>query len=69
VQHYQALPQRHPRSTFADRSLFRLGKLYEAQGRTEKAVALYDRLLTEYPSSLLASDVRTRLRALRRPQS
>jgi TolA-binding protein len=69
VQRYRELPKRHPRSTFADRSLFRLGKLYETQGRTEKAVALYDRLLTEYPSSLLASDVRTRLRTLRRQQS
>jgi tetratricopeptide (TPR) repeat protein len=65
----RALPRRHPRSPYADRSLYRLAQLFEAQDRPEQAIALYDRLLAEYPKSLLAGDARTRLRTLRRPQS
>jgi TolA-binding protein len=56
----------HPRSPFADRSLFRLGALHEAQDNLEKAVDAYNRLLEKYPNSLLTGDARSRLRALQR---
>jgi len=65
----RALPRRHPRSPYADRSLYRLAQLSEAQDQPEEAIALYDRLLSDYPQSLLAQDARTRLRTLRRTQS
>jgi len=51
------------------RALFRLAALYEARDKPAQAIAFYDRLLTEYPRSLLAGDARTRLRSLRRSQS
>ena len=63
---FQRLPQRHPRSSFADRSLYRLGRLYQAQGTPEDALKAYNRLLSTYPNSLLAGDVREHIRALRR---
>jgi len=42
--------------------------LQEAQGNLTAATSTYDRLLTDYPQSLLASDARSRLRTLRRRQ-
>jgi len=65
----RALPRRHPRSPYADRSLYRLAQLHEAQDQPAEAIDLYDRLLSDYPQSLLAQDARTRLRMLRRTQS
>jgi len=65
----RALPRRHPRSPYADRSLYRLAQLSEAQAQPEEAIALYDRLLSDYPQSLLVQDARSRLRTLRRTQS
>jgi len=63
---FQKLPQRHPRSPYADRSLYRLGRLHQAQDAPEAALNAYNRLLTAYPNSLLAGDVRERIRTLRR---
>ena len=60
------IPLMHPRSPFADRSLFQMGTLHEATGELEKATDAYNRLLEEYPNSLLTGDVRSRLRALQR---
>ena len=62
---FEQLSQQHPRSPHADRSLYQLGELYEKMGKATTAVEIYNRLLTEYPKSLLASDARSRLRALR----
>lgn len=62
---FKQLPRRHPRSPHADRGLFRLGKLYEEMDRDTTALETYSRLLTEYPKSLLTSDARSRIRALR----
>ncbi|MFB6248709.1 MAG: tetratricopeptide repeat protein [Salinibacter sp.] len=66
---FREVPRRHPRSPYADRSLFRLARLLEAQDRPQRAITLYDRLLKKYPKSLLATDARSRLRTLRRAQS
>jgi len=62
---FEQLSKQHPRSPHADRSLYQLGELYEKMGKATTAVEVYNRLLTEYPKSLLASDARSRLRALR----
>lgn len=62
---YREVHATHPRSPYADRSLFRLGRLYELTNHSEEAMERYDQLLTEYPTSLRASDARTRLRTLR----
>jgi tetratricopeptide (TPR) repeat protein len=65
---FRAVPERHPRSPYADRSLFRAASLLEASGRPAAAVEVYGRLLSDYPKSLLAGDARGRLRVLRRSQ-
>lgn len=66
---YRKLPGQHSQSPYADRSLFRLGRLYERTNQSDEAIESYDRLLTEYPSSLLGADARRRLRTLRGAQS
>ncbi len=65
LESFREIPDRHARSSYADRSLFRLGQLYEARDRPARAAEMYNRLLTEFPNSLLAPDARTRLRTLR----
>ncbi len=60
------LPLIHPQSTLADRSLFAAGELQESVfDDDEAALRTYTRILTEYPGSLLISDARARIRALR----
>ena len=65
---FRAVPDRHPRSPYADRSLFRAGRLLESSGQPAAAVSAYNQLLTEYPKSLLAGEVRGRLRVLQQTQ-
>ena len=65
---FRAVPERHPRSPYADRSLFRAGKLLESSGQPAEAMSAYNRLLSEYPKSLLAGEVRGRLRLLQQTQ-
>jgi tetratricopeptide (TPR) repeat protein len=56
----------HRQSPLADRGLFRAAQLYDTTLRdTAQATKLYNRLLERYPNSLLASEVRTRIRELR----
>jgi len=62
------LTANYPGSPFADRSLFRLGKIQEDRGRLKAAADTYDRLLRTYPESLRASDARARLRSLQGQQ-
>jgi len=63
---FAELPLRHPDSHLADRSLFQAANLQELQlGDIDKAIELYNRLMREYPGSLLARDARLRIRALR----
>ncbi|WP_456427455.1 tetratricopeptide repeat protein [Rhodocaloribacter sp.] len=60
------LPLLHPQSYLADRSLFAAGELQERVfDDAEAALRTYTRILTEYPGSLLISDARARIRALR----
>jgi tetratricopeptide (TPR) repeat protein len=60
------LPLIFPTSYLADRSLFDAARIREAELRQpERALELYNRLLLEYPASLLIPDVRNRIRTLR----
>ncbi len=60
------IPLLYPTSFLADRSLFNAAKILEEDlGENEPALELYQRILTEYPASLLLGDVRRRIRILR----
>ncbi len=55
-----------PESYLADRSLFTIGEIQETDLQDPSAaLETYTRLLTVYPGSLLAPEVRTRIRRLR----
>jgi TolA-binding protein len=64
AEQFAQVPLMHPRSPFADRSLYERARLLEAQNDLEGAVQSYNKLLEEYPKSLLAPDARTRMRDL-----
>lgn len=60
------LSVRYPESPLADRSLYQAAQLYErALKDRQTALETYNRLLEQYPGSLLLPDVRERIRALR----
>lgn len=53
-------------SVSLDRAQFRLGEIFQYGIRdTAKAIAAYEKLLTDYPSSILAAQARSRIRRLR----
>jgi TolA-binding protein len=53
-------------SPLLDRALFRLGRLFERSLHDDaRAMAAYERLLTEFPKSVLAAEARRNLRRLR----
>lgn len=59
-------PLIHPESPLRDRSLFQYAEILETiKGDTEGALQAYTDLLTKYPGSLLVSQTRERIRALR----
>jgi tetratricopeptide (TPR) repeat protein len=63
---YAELPLRHPTSHLADRSLFEAANLQEVRmNNVDKAIELYNRVMLEYPGSILAGEARLRIRALR----
>ncbi|MEM1269277.1 MAG: tetratricopeptide repeat protein [Bacteroidota bacterium] len=63
---YEAVVASHARSYLADRALYALAELYEGPlDDPETAQDTYVRLLESYPGSLLAPEVRARIRALR----
>ncbi len=63
---FAEIPLMYPQSHLADQSLFRAAEIQEnGLGNPEAALKTYTRLLSEYPGSLLATDARTRIRALR----
>ncbi|MFP4228492.1 MAG: tetratricopeptide repeat protein [Salinivenus sp.] len=68
IEAFASVPEQFSDSPYSDQSLFQKAQLQEALGDSDAATETYDRLLTEYPESLLSPDVRTRLRALRRQQ-
>ena len=63
---FAELPMIHPQSYLADRALFAAAEIEEVElSDDDSAIELYTRLLTEYPGSLLVSQARVRIRALR----
>lgn len=63
---FAELPVLHPQSRLADRALFAAAEILERDvGDAEGAMETYQRLLANYPGSLLANQVRTRIRHLR----
>jgi TolA-binding protein len=63
---YAELPLRHPKSHLADRSLFEAATLQEVRlNDVDKAIELYNRVMLEYPGSILAGEARLRIRVLR----
>ena len=60
------IPLLYPRSFLADRSLFEAARINDEElGQPEEALELYNRILTDYPGSLLLIQVRSRIRMLR----
>ncbi len=69
MQAYLEIPLMHPMSFFGDRSLFRAAALArDQQGDTDRSIELFERVLSEYPRSLLVQDARTAIRLLRGEQ-
>ncbi len=69
TQAYLEIPLMHPMSFFGDRSIFHAATLARDQeGDQERAIELFERLLSEYPRSLLVQDARTAIRLLRGEQ-
>ena len=59
-------PLIHPDSYLVDKSLFTAAEIYEIELQNDDlAVNTYNRLLTEYPGSLLANKARERIRDIR----
>jgi tetratricopeptide (TPR) repeat protein len=53
-------------STMIDRALFRIGEVEQfGLSQPAQAIAAYERLIAEYPQSVLANDARGRIRVLR----
>jgi len=62
----QKVVEMYPYEILADNALFKRGDLYEnVFENSEKAMALYQQLLIDYPGSLLTTEARRRFRALR----
>lgn len=65
---YQQLLNTYPKSYYADKSLFRLGKLSEQFLKNrEKAIAYFEQLIKAYPRSFLVKSAREELRRLKQP--
>lgn len=65
---HEQLLSAYPKSYYADKSLFRLGKLSEQVLKNrEKAIAYFERLIKEYPRSFLVKSAREELRRLKQP--
>jgi len=66
IQLYLELPLVHPTSFFGARSLFQAARLQADQlDDKELAIRTYERILLEYPGSLLTTDTRNAIRVLR----
>lgn len=49
----------------ADGLLMQLGQAYQQAGKRDEAIRTYNRIVTEFPESLYASDAKTRVEALK----
>ncbi|NQV73867.1 tetratricopeptide repeat protein [bacterium] len=66
VQSYLELPLIHPASFLSDKSLFKAALIQSTMlGQKEAAIATFQRILTEYPGSLLLTRAREEIRILR----
>ena len=66
VQAYLELPLIHPASFLSDKSLFGAAVIQATMlGQKEAAIATFQRILTEYPGSLLLTRAREEIRILR----
>lgn len=63
---FETLVQRYPSSRIADGAVYRMAELEEkARNDKERAKALYEKILTDYPGSLYTAEARKRYRLLR----
>jgi len=63
---FQRITDNYPQSILADKALFRLAALNEQQFKnTEKAMKLFEKIITDYPGSLYVVEARKRFRKLR----
>ncbi len=63
---YQKLLEEYKESTERDRTLFKVGELYQFNlSEKQKAIASYEVILEKYPFSLFAEEARKRIRLLR----
>ena len=63
---FQRITDNYPQSILADKTLFRLAELNEQQFKnTEKAMKLFEKIITDYPGSLYVVEARKRFRKLR----
>ena len=66
IQSYLELPLVHEGSFLSARSLFEAGSLQETHlGDTDTAIRTFERILTEYPGSLMIKETRAEIRRLR----
>ncbi len=68
IETHEHLLNAYPKSYYADKSLFRLGKLSELVLKNrKKAIAYLERLIKDYPRSFLIKSAREELRRLKQP--
>ncbi len=68
IETHEQLVTAYPKSYYADKSLFRLGKLSEQILKNrEKAIAYFEQLIKTYPRSFLVKSAREELRRLKQP--
>ena len=66
AENYMAVYESFSNDILADNALIEAGRIYEkALQDTEKAMSIYETILTEYPSSLFVVEARKRFRSLR----
>ena len=66
IKNYMALYENYPNDILADNALIEAGRIYEtALNDKEKAMGIYETILTEYSSSLFVVEARKRFRSLR----
>lgn len=66
VELYKEVAEKYKEDILADDALYQLGMLYELKlNDKEKAMSVYEELLTRYPGSLYVVDARRRFRTLR----
>ncbi len=63
----EEIVNRYPNFSMADRACWYLAKTYQRLKKPQSAIPLYDRILTDYPLSSLATDAKQQLADLRQP--